>query len=210
MFVGRAFGLLPSVISFSLLFWAFQIGSSGPGLSVSGAPITLSVALVLLLVALFMISVVGPYVVGLERAKKHRIELLEAERAWVLRVLEVFEDPNPDGAGADVERLAGEVDADVNRIAEHEVLPPSEDESSQIDMRARWAAGVLAQHNLVLKHFAWLGNLRASLERASRRSALRTRPLPRDACETAGRSSTGAAEKISCTTSTRSSVRGRR
>jgi hypothetical protein len=164
MFIQRSVGLVPSAISFGLLFWAFQITSAGPSVSLGNAPIALSVTLVLLLFFVFVVTAVGPFAIGLERAKKHRVTLLETRREWLARVLEVFEVPNPDAESAELEALQKEIDNELQRIGKVSILPPPiDEESSDWEKRASWAATIVEDSDPTLKHYRWLTKLRADL-----------------------------------------------
>lgn len=161
----RLVAVLPDAITLALVFWAFQINVPGPTLGMGQVPIAVSLALVLLLLVFFVLSAVGPYLIGIQRSKSHRLMLFERARAWVDSVLKWIEVPIPASPETQIEPLVSRIDDEIEHIRENEMIAgPSQAESHfPVVRHAVWAAGVIGPSDPVFSQVQWLHNLGSEL-----------------------------------------------
>jgi len=77
----------------SLAIWAFGLGGTNLPIGISGVKQTLSVQALLLMFAFFAVSILIPYVLGAQRAKRRSLDLLGKERDYLARLTDILEAP---------------------------------------------------------------------------------------------------------------------
>ena len=94
LFVNKLSELIPTALYISLAFWAFSSAGSKTMFSISQFSIKLSTQLFIILMGFFFFTVLLPYLIGTQRAKKWNVFLLEKRISWVDKLLDIFDLPS--------------------------------------------------------------------------------------------------------------------
>ena len=106
-----------------LAFWAFGISGIGIEYNLGDVSITLSLRLVVFLMILLGLTVLLPYAMGANRAKKQRITLIRKRRQWLCRLLEILEFPIGPLDTGKLANLIESCEQEIQKfIARHKVL----------------------------------------------------------------------------------------
>jgi hypothetical protein len=81
--VGGAGGLVSTALFLGLGYWAFGVHGRDLGTAGSAVPVTFSVELILVVVALFVVSVLIPYAIGVRVGRGHRLEYFDRQKHWL-------------------------------------------------------------------------------------------------------------------------------
>ncbi|UCE07830.1 MAG: hypothetical protein JSW07_07300 [bacterium] len=103
-------GLLTSIaLIIALIFWAFDI-------------IGKSYIVIFVILGYFTFTILLPYFIGAQQAKKWRINLLEKKKGWLSNLLEVLEFPTPSQYRPKLEQLQNDLASEENKIIENDSM----------------------------------------------------------------------------------------
>ena len=89
VFAGAISGLIPLILLFTLTFLGFRVAE----FSVSQLPLIFLIQLPIILVGIFFISVLLPYIIGFRRAKKYHLLLIDKQIDWYDKLLNILDFP---------------------------------------------------------------------------------------------------------------------
>jgi len=115
-------GLIGIAFIIALIFWAFGITGKGYNFEIGGIPLTMSPILIFVILGYFTFTILLPYFVGAQQAKKWRINLLEKEKGFLSNLLEVLEFPTPSQYRPKLEQLQNALVSEENQIVENEAM----------------------------------------------------------------------------------------
>lgn len=94
VFVNQLGGMIPTALFVALAIWAFGIGGAGQlPRDFAGVFRTLSFRPLLLMLAFFSFSVLIPYLLGTQRARRRNLALLKERRNYAARLADILESP---------------------------------------------------------------------------------------------------------------------
>jgi hypothetical protein len=97
-FINQATGLAPAAIWVALASWSFGLAGTPLSLGPLGIPAqTLSWQTLVLLLAVFALAVLVPFVAGTARARRKRVSLLEKQKSFVGELEWILESPAASG-----------------------------------------------------------------------------------------------------------------
>jgi hypothetical protein len=85
--------LVPNALWVALIFWSFDVQSAGQKVTIGDVSLTLSPLLIGVLIGLFVLTVLIPYLIGAQRAKRWRTTLLENQQSWIEKSKDILEAP---------------------------------------------------------------------------------------------------------------------
>ena len=86
--VSRLGALVPTALSVSITFWAFDLVRGGPAFEMGNVDVRFSAVVWLVVLGYFAITTLGPYLIGTKRRKRWELELLEKRLRFVERGIE--------------------------------------------------------------------------------------------------------------------------
>ena len=89
VFVGAIAGLIPLILLFTLTFLGFRVAE----FSVSHLPLIFLIQLPIILIGIFFIFVLLPYIIGFQRAKKYHLLLIDKQIDWYDKLLDILDFP---------------------------------------------------------------------------------------------------------------------
>jgi hypothetical protein len=115
-------GLFTWTLFISLLVWSFEIGESGADLPMSGLDARFSVTVVVILLGVFLVTSLFPYLLGWRRARNWRQTLLQRERTAADRLISILKAPSETGYDESLERFQQEIDENYREFVERDVV----------------------------------------------------------------------------------------
>jgi|SRR6266853_1308200 len=92
-FINMLVGILPSTPFIALAIWAFGAAHSGLPMDFPALSYTFSFTALLLMLAFFGVTVVLPYLAGIQRGRRRMITLLEIQRNYAAKLADILESP---------------------------------------------------------------------------------------------------------------------
>jgi hypothetical protein len=128
-FINQAAGLAPTAVWVALASWAFGFAGAPLSLGSLGIPAhTLSWQTLVLLLGVFALTVLIPYVAGTARARRKRVALLEKQKSFVGNLEWILESPAPSGYLDKLNALSAKLDSARNEFIQAETLLQFEQE----------------------------------------------------------------------------------
>ncbi|HEX2060231.1 MAG TPA: hypothetical protein VHK90_05785 [Thermoanaerobaculia bacterium] len=93
LFVNQLSALVPNALWLALVFWSFGIAGTGRKIAVGAVSLEFSPLLLAILIGLFVMTVLLPYLIGAQRARQWRISLLSARKNWMSKLRDILETP---------------------------------------------------------------------------------------------------------------------
>lgn len=88
------FGYLGVILLYlGLILWAIENGSLGPSIPLGSIEFPISRQFLVIMMSLFLLVILTPYISGWKRASRWNVALLEKERYWLDELLDVLEYP---------------------------------------------------------------------------------------------------------------------
>ncbi len=110
IFVNQLIGMIPTAPFVALAIWVFgAAGPAAPPTNLADLSHTLSVRPLLLLLGFFAATILLPYLIGTQRARKHRLGLLQARRTYVAKLADILESPTATAYAGKLGALHGEI-----------------------------------------------------------------------------------------------------
>jgi len=100
-------GLVPMALMLSLLFWTFK-GTDQLSINI----LTPNTSIVVIIIIFFVCSILLPYVIGTLHAKKWHIHLLEREKEWIAKTVDVLDFPVPSNYVPKLRVLCSDIEVD--------------------------------------------------------------------------------------------------
>ncbi len=122
LLINQGGGLISIALIIALIFWAFGITGKGYNFAVSGIPLTISPILVFVILGYFICTILLPYFIGTQQAKKWRINLLGKQKGWVGKLLEVLEFPTPSQYHPKLEHLQNDLVSEEEQLIENDAM----------------------------------------------------------------------------------------
>jgi len=120
--ISQAGALIVDGLIIALVFWAFGITRKGYNFEVSGITLTMSPFLVFVILGYFGCTILLPYFVGTQQAKKWCVNLLEKEKGWLSNLLEVIEFPTPSQYRPKLEQLQSALVSEEQQMVENDAM----------------------------------------------------------------------------------------
>jgi hypothetical protein len=117
LLIERVGGLLPNALVLSVLLWSFGATVDGRTARFGVVSIALSLVVFAVLLLIFVLAFLLPYLVGFRRAADWRQELLDKQTGLVRDVAEAFEFPDPDRRVAKLSALVERVETETERFS---------------------------------------------------------------------------------------------
>jgi hypothetical protein len=128
-FINQAAGLAPTAIWVALASWSFGFAGAQLNLGPLGIPAqTLSWQTLVLLLAVFALAVLVPYVAGTARFRRKRISLLEKQKSFVGELEWILESPTASGYLDKLNALSQKLAAERTAFIQSETLLQLEQE----------------------------------------------------------------------------------
>jgi hypothetical protein len=118
VFVRNAGLIVSNALYLSLFLWTFGITGEGRQYTVGQIPLTFSPLLLLILVSLFVLAYLVPYLAGSQRAKRWGQTLLGKQRAWLNKIIDSLERPTPKLYVGKLEPLREELAGETEQFVE--------------------------------------------------------------------------------------------
>jgi len=122
MLINQGGGLITNALIIALLFWSFEITGKGYNLEVGNISLAISPILILVVFGYFVCTILLPYFIGAQQAKKWRINLTEKNKTWLNKLLEVLEFPNPSQYSPKLEQLQMDLVSEENQLVKNDAM----------------------------------------------------------------------------------------
>jgi hypothetical protein len=115
-------GLVTTALYMGLIFWAFNIINNGYELSVGDFSFAVSPILILVILAFLLFTGLLPYIMGIQRAKKWRIILLQKQQRWIRELLDVLLLPTPTVYIQGLQQVQQHLEAEYKKFIEEDEI----------------------------------------------------------------------------------------
>ena len=101
-----------SALYLGLILWIFGIGSFGHSIQLGNIKLPISLHFLGIIMSMFLLAIIGPYISGSKRAIRWNVTLLEREKYWLDELLEVLDFPTPDHYITKLQKILDDIKAD--------------------------------------------------------------------------------------------------
>jgi hypothetical protein len=121
LFAVQASQLIQTALFLALAFWAFGIGHSSTN-PVVGMSLSLEPRILSLLFLFFVGTALLPYMIGVQRSKRWRAQLLGRQEQWLRKVMDVLQSPNALSYRAKLDHLQTELAEDASEFEQSDTM----------------------------------------------------------------------------------------